>query len=159
MTTLARPTSRITLVTLVLASRRLENAPAVMLFFGACMAASLALLAIAPGFWAALGVASLVGASSSGFQMLNNVNLMERADPKYFGRVMSVTMMAFGFNSIISYPVGIIADHSGERATLGGLAVATMTVVLLGMLALRSRTREVAAAAALQDRPLGAPGR
>lgn len=167
--TLGRPSSQLgviygataiggIVVTLVLASRRLENAPAVMLFFGACMAASLALLAIAPGFWAALGAASLVGASSSGFQMLNNVNLMERADPKYFGRVMSVTMMAFGFNSIISYPVGIIADHSGERATLGGLAVATMMVVLIGMLALRSRTREVAAAA-LQEQPLGAPGR
>ena len=146
-------------VTLVLASRRLENPAGIMLLFGAAMAGSLALLAVAPSFWVALGVAAMVGASSSGFQMLNNVNLMERADPKYFGRVMSVTMMAFGFNSIISYPVGLIADQVGERATLGGLGVATLSVVLLGMLALRSRNREVAAAAVLPEHGIGAPGR
>ncbi len=145
-------------VTLALASRRLKNPTAVMLFFGACLAGSLALLAVAPGFWVALGVASLVGASSSGFQMLNNVNLMERSDPRYFGRVMSVSMMAFGFNSIVSYPVGLIADRSGERATLAGLAVATMTVVLLGMVALRARSRD-AAATLLRDGAVGTPGK
>lgn len=148
------------IVTLALASRRMSNPLGMMLFFGACMAASLGLLAIAPEFWSALLVAAFVGASSSGFQMLNNVNLMERADPQYFGRVMSVTMMAFGFNSIISFPVGLIADRVGERATLGGLGVATISVVLVGVIALRSRTREVAReAAALPESGLGAAGR
>jgi hypothetical protein len=50
---------------------------------------------------------------------------------------MAVTMMAFGVNSIVSYPVGLIADAAGERATLGGLAVACGCVVLVGVLALR----------------------
>jgi predicted MFS family arabinose efflux permease len=109
----------------------------VMLGFGAVLAVSLALLAIAPNFAVALAVGALLGASSSGFQMLNNVNLMERTDPAYFGRVMSVTMMAFGFNSIVSYPIGEIADRIGERATLGGLACACMAVVIAGVVAMR----------------------
>ena len=83
-------------------------------------------------------VAALIGASSSGFQMLNNVNLMERTESAYLGRVMAVTMMAFGVNSIASYPVGLIADAAGERATLGGLSVACFTVVTIGVLSLRS---------------------
>lgn len=125
-------------VTLALAARRIANPMMVMLAFGGALAASLALLAVAPGFEIALVVAALVGASSSGFQMLNNVNLMERADPVYFGRVMAVTMMAFGVNSIVAYPIGLIADSIGERTTLIGLACACMTAVVLGAAALRA---------------------
>jgi len=130
-------------VTLVLATRPPRDPLVAMLMFGAALAVSIGLLAIAPGFAAALGVSALVGASSSGFQMLNNVNLMQRADPIYFGRVMAVTMMAFGLNSIVAFPVGLIADAVGERATLGGLAVASMSMVLIGAVALRSVPRRM----------------
>lgn len=125
-------------VTLGLTARRLPNPTAAMLAFGGALAVSLALLAVAPGFEAALVVSVLVGASSSGFQMLNNVNLMERAEPVYFGRVMAVTMMAFGVNSIVAYPVGAIADAIGERLTLAGLAAACLGAVLAGLLAQRA---------------------
>jgi MFS family permease len=128
-------------VTLGLASRRVHHAALVMLVFGGGLAGSLALLAIAPGFEVALLIVVLVGASSSGFQMLNNVNLMERTEPLYFGRVMAVTMMAFGVNSIVAYPVGAIADRIGERATLGGLACACLAVVMAGAIALRATPR------------------
>ncbi|GMV84665.1 MAG: hypothetical protein AMXMBFR80_05230 [Dehalococcoidia bacterium] len=134
-------------VTLVLAARPPSRPSAAMLLFGAALAVCIGGLAIAPGFAAALGAGAAVGAASSGFQMLNNVSLMQRSDPKYFGRVMAVTMMAFGVNSIVSYPVGLLADAAGERAALGGLAVACASVVLLGALAaLRSRGRAPARA-------------
>jgi len=147
--TLGRPASQLGLlfgaaavggivVTLVLASRRVHNPATVMLGFGGALAVSLTLLALAPGFAVALVVAVLVGGCSSGFQMLNNVNLMERTDPAYFGRVMAVTMMAFGVNSIVAYPVGIIADQIGERATLAGLAAVCLAVVAAGAVAFRS---------------------
>ncbi|MGD9893805.1 MAG: MFS transporter [Dehalococcoidia bacterium] len=125
-------------VTLGLASRRMHNPGAVMLVFGGALAVSLMLLALAPGFAAALVVAVLVGASSSGFQMLNNVNLMERTDRAYFGRVMAVTMMAFGANSIVAYPVGLLADQIGERLTLAGLACVCLAAVTAGAIALRA---------------------
>lgn len=125
------------LVTLVLAARQPSNPPLLMLGFGAALAGSLAILAMAPSFLLALGAGAMVGVCSSGFQMLNNVTLMERSDPLYFGRVMAVSMMAFGVNSIVAYPVGLVADQVGERATLLGLAVLCMAVVAVGLLALR----------------------
>lgn len=133
-------------VTLALAARRVRNATAVMLGFGGALAASLALLAVAPSFQVALVVGVLLGASSSGFQMLNNVNLMERTAPLYFGRVMAVTMMAFGVNSIVAYPIGAIADVIGERATLAGLAGVCLAAVLAGVVALRALPRRTPAA-------------
>lgn len=147
--TLGRPASHLGLlfgaaavggivITLGLTARRLTNPAAAMLAFGGALAASLALLAVAPGFEIALGVAALVGASSSGFQMLNNVNLMQRTDPLYFGRVMAVTMMAFGVNAIVAYPIGALADQIGERLTLAGLAAACLSAVAVGVLALRA---------------------
>jgi MFS family permease len=126
------------IVTLALASRRVRNPAVVMLAFGATLAISLALLAIAPGFELALIIAVLVGAASSGFQMLNNVNLMERTDRAYFGRVMAVTMMAFGANSIVAYPIGLIADQIGERVTLIALASVCLLVVSAGAIAMRA---------------------
>jgi MFS family permease len=137
-------------ITLGLTARRLTNPAAAMLAFGGALAASLALLAVAPGFETALAVAALVGASSSGFQMLNNVNLMQRTDPVYFGRVMAVTMMAFGVNAIVAYPIGAIADEIGERLTLAGLAAACLSAVVAGVLALRAMPARDAAEPASQ---------
>jgi MFS family permease len=142
------------IVTLVLAARRVPSPGVAMLVFGGALAAALALLAGAPGFTAALGVAALVGASSSGFQMLNNINLMERADPRFLGRVMAVSMMAFGFNSIVAYPIGAIADRVGERATLAGLSVACTLVVSIGALAMRATARPAAVLAATEEHEL-----
>ncbi len=154
--TLGRPASNLGLlygataaggivVTLTLAAVRLRSPLAAMFGFGGALAGALALLAVAPGFGVALAVGALIGGSSSGFQMLNNVNLMQRADPAYFGRVMSMTMMAFGVNSIVAYPVGAIADQVGERAAITGLAAACLTVVVMGALTMRASPRVAAA--------------
>jgi hypothetical protein len=140
------------IVTLVLAARRVHNATPVMLAFGGSLAAALMLLAIAPGFGAALVIVMLVGASSSGFQMLNNVNLMERTDPIYFGRVMSVSMMAFGVQSVFAYPVGACADLIGERATLAGLGCICLTAVVLGVIAMRAGSKRRPAVAVSTER-------
>lgn len=126
------------ITTLFVATHQPAKPEALMLAFGAGLSVALLLLSLAPSFALALIVASLVGASSSGFQMLNNVTLMRRTSPQFFGRVMAVTMMAFGLNAIVAYPVGAIADLAGERPTLGGIAAVTMVVVVFGVLA---RTR------------------
>ncbi len=123
---------------LVIAMHQPGRPESLMLVFGGALSGSLLLLSIAPTFVVALLVASLVGASSSGFQMLNNVTLMRRTSPQFFGRVMAVTMMAFGLNAIVAYPVGAIADQVGERSTLAGIAMVSLVVVLCGGLA---RTR------------------
>lgn len=124
------------IVTSLFLSMRPPRQPAMlMLGFGAALSGSLFLLAMAPTFVVALLVASLVGAASSGFQMLNNVTLMQKTSPRFFGRVMSLTMMAFGLQNIFSYPVGAIADKIGERETLAGIASVCLLVVIAGAIA------------------------
>jgi predicted MFS family arabinose efflux permease len=128
------------LTTLALAARKPSGDTTALMFgFAAVLACGLLVMAVTPTFLMALGVAAVLGAASSGFQLLNNVNLMQRASPAYFGRVMAVTMMAFGFNSLVAYPIGQFADHVGERMTFGVLAGVCATVVAVGFLAVRAR--------------------
>lgn len=144
--------------TLFLASRRPSpgRAPAVMFVFGAAFGVSLLLLAVAPGIIAALGATVFVGSASSGFQMLNNVNLMERASPEYLGRVMALTLVAFGLNSVFSYPVGQAADLFGERLIMAALGVACLGVILAGSLALRAQGRSTPVGVrTIEDMPAG----
>lgn len=122
--------------TLLLTTRGMGvNPAALMLMCGAALAGAVVLLAMSPTFLVALGAAAFVGAASSGFQMCNQVILMQRADPAYFGRVMSLTMTAFGLQMIVGFPAGALADQVGERATLIVLAVGCLAVVAAGALA------------------------
>jgi MFS family permease len=79
---------------------------------------ALVLTGLAPTFPLALLAMVLVGAGGSAFQTLNNAIAMREADPAYFGRVMSLMMMAWSFNGLIGLPVGLMADMAGERAVL-----------------------------------------
>lgn len=90
------------------------------IMFGAAMALglSLVLLGLAPGYVAALAVMLGVGAGGGVFQMLNNSLVMQECDQQFFGRVMSLTMMAWGFNGLAGLPFGYMADEMGERETL-----------------------------------------
>jgi MFS family permease len=53
---------------------------------------------------------------------------MHEADPKYYGRVMSITMMAWGFNGLAGLPFGYMADGFGERQTLAVMGVLVFVV-------------------------------
>ncbi|MFN0148304.1 MAG: MFS transporter [Dehalococcoidia bacterium] len=118
-----------------------EKAAQWMYICGAATGVSVILMALAPNFALALVGAGLVGAASSGFQMCNQVNLMQRTDPAYFGRVMSLTMTAFGLQMAIGFPAGALADAAGERGTMVALAVACIVIVAIGWVASRSMRR------------------
>jgi predicted MFS family arabinose efflux permease len=83
---------------------------------------------------------------SSGFQMSNQINLMQQTDPIYFGRVMSLVMTAFGMQMVVGFPAGAFADWAGERVTLIILAACCLVVVVAGYLAWRSLQRSQVAA-------------
>jgi MFS family permease len=96
---------------------------------------SLAFLAWAPNYVAALIVMLGVGAGGGVFQMLNNSLVMQECEPQFFGRVMSLTMMAWGFNGLAGLPFGILADGLGERQTLAIMGVLVLVVtVIVGFL-------------------------
>ena len=73
-----------------------------------------------------------LGAGTSGFQVLNLAVALRAADVAFMGRVAALTMMAMSLSSIVALPVGILADHFGDRPvlTIMGVAVLVASVVL-----------------------------
>ena len=76
----------------------------------------------------------VAGAGSSVFQLLNNSLIMHHSDRDYYGRVMSLTMMAWGLNGLVGFPVGLLADAVGERETIFLMAVLVIAVTVATLL-------------------------
>jgi predicted MFS family arabinose efflux permease len=100
----------------------------IMLAGGALLGGSIGLLAISPNYLMALGSMFILGIGASMFQLINNALIMKESDPAYHGRVMSITMLAWGFNSLVAWPFGLFADAVGERETLLLMAALVLTV-------------------------------
>jgi MFS family permease len=111
-----------------------------MLGFG--FGLSLILMALAPVYALIYVPALLVGLTSGGFQTLNGAVIVSETDPAYFGRVLSLQMLAFAGFGLMALPLGILADAFGERITLGGMGAAVCAVVVLfgTLIARASRT-------------------
>src|SRR5215216_3186676 len=114
------------------------RAPLVLFLSSAGLGVALILTGLAPSFAVALLTMFAVGGAVSGFQSLNSALTLQETAPAYYGRVMSLTMLAFSATGIIGLPVGILADAIGERATLMAMGTAVLGVVaLLRLWALR----------------------
>lgn len=129
-----------------------KHAWKLMLGSGAVLGVSLVLLAASPSFTLALGAMLLVGGGSSGFQLLNNALVMQESDPAFYGRVMSITMLAWGMNGLAGFPFGLLADAVGERETLLimgllVLGVSVATALMQGALNRQERANEAHGAA------------
>ena len=139
-------------ITLFLAGNTARGTRTLMFIMGTLLGLSLLAFAAAPNVAVALCAMAAVGAFSSAFQLLNNVNLMRVCAPEFYGRVMSVTMMSFGMSSIASFPVGVIADHLGERVTMAGCACAGLLVIASGAFAVRRTSRGPKSANVVEER-------
>ncbi|PFG75378.1 MFS transporter [Tepidiforma thermophila] len=120
---------------------------------GVVLGLSLVLLASAPNFGVALLAMLAIGAGTGAFQVLNNAIVMREAEPAYHGRVMSLTMLAWGVNGLVAYPFGALADWIGERETLGVMAAGVLVIVAGAWFA--SLPLRGAAAEGALPRPLG----
>lgn len=116
-------------VTLVVASKASGPNAWRMMFAGALiLGVTLAGTALAAEFWQIMLLMFIGGAGSSAFQLLNNSLIMQNADQAYYGRVMSLTMMAWGLNGLVGFPIGLAADAFGERQTIFVLASGVILV-------------------------------
>ena len=79
----------------------------------------------------------VVGLGFGGFQTLNAAVIVRTTEPAYFGRVFSLSMLAFAGNSLMSLPVGALADAIGERTTL--LVLCGAVVAVAASISLRLR--------------------
>ena len=80
-----------------------------------------------------------IGVGSGGFQTLNGALVSHMTEPAYFGRVISLTFLAFAASSVLALPIGIFADVAGERATLVTMGASVMVIVAAFSLAARGR--------------------
>lgn len=104
------------------------------------LAAGLLALFAAPTYPLAVAAMFFVGIGFGGFQTLNAAVIVQVTEPAYFGRVFSLSMLAFAGVSLMSLPVGILADAIGERATLATLSGVVLAIALgVGSRLLRSR--------------------
>lgn len=107
-------------------------------------------MAFVPNFFALCMVMLVSGAGTGAFQMLNSALLMRESEPAYYGRVMSLTMLAWGFNGVAGLPVGLLADRIGERETsfllgIGVLVISAAATIIY--FALNNRTPTLVPAA------------
>ena len=90
----------------------------IMLALAAALGGAFFMLAVAPSFAVAILAMLIFGPAISGFMLTNNALLMGSTDPAFYGRVMALTMIAFGAQGVLALPIGVIADTIGERQTL-----------------------------------------
>jgi hypothetical protein len=80
-----------------------------------------------------------------GFQTLNGAIVSHITDPAYFGRVVSLTFLAFAAFAVVALPVRLLADEIGERATLAVMGFGVCLIVGVFALVGRDVTRIEAA--------------
>ena len=133
-----------------------------LLGMGLLMALGLWMVALAPNYGIFVALAAFIGAGRSGAMLVNQSTMMSNTRPEYFGRVMSLVMMGFGFQSILAPVWGALADTIGARQTFAliGVIAATATVLMaIGWLRTRGLPPERGTAAAEVPAPAAAPAR
>jgi MFS family permease len=156
-----RPASDITILLLanaaggllasLLVASRADSSRAGLIYTGMCglFAISLVATGLAPGYWAVAATMFFVGAGGGGFQTLNGALVSHLTDPAFFGRVISLTFLAFAVANVVSLPVGALADVIGERETI--LASGIVVTVIVILLALSGRATRPGAAEAVVE--------
>jgi MFS family permease len=110
------------------------RAGAVYVFMSLLFGGGLIASGVSPSFWVVCVVMFVLGFGGGGFQTLNGAIVSHITDPAYFGRVVSLTFLAFAAFGVVAYPIGLLADEIGERATLvlmGGVACLIVGVFAL----------------------------
>lgn len=92
-------------------------------------------MGLAPTYLVLTIIMFVSGFGAGGFQTLNGAIVSHTTAPEYFGRVVSLTFLAFATSSIVALPMGFVADAYGERPTLigAGVVVCIITATLMAL--------------------------
>jgi MFS family permease len=104
-------------------------------------AAALAGLSAVPSYAVAPAAMLFVGMGFGGFQSLNGAVIVRACEPAYFGRVFSLTMLAFAGFGLMGLPIGMLADALGERGALRAMALGVASICAIAALRLRAVAR------------------
>jgi MFS family permease len=117
------------------------RASAYLIAIAIIFSAGLATVGLAPNVTVAIIGMFIVGAGANGFLTLNTAIAFDFAEPEYYGRVISFSMMALSANGLVGLPLGFLADATGERfalLVLAGSVAAASLLLALWRLRLRS---------------------
>jgi predicted MFS family arabinose efflux permease len=134
------------------------RAPVFMAFGSAGFGVTLVLTGISPNVLFAAVAVFLVGLTSGWYQTLNNAVVVREADAEYYGRVMSLTMMAFALALITALPAGLLADAVGERAALAVLGTIVFSVVVVMRLVAWDAIGQAGSGEPVEPEPTPSPG-
>jgi predicted MFS family arabinose efflux permease len=115
-----------------LAVAQLADSPRVLAYYlglGTVFGIGLIGVGAAPTFAGALGAMFLLGCGTGGFQALNSAVILRECAPSFYGRVLSLTMLAFAGSNLMGLPLGIVADAIGERLTLAMMGGAVCAII------------------------------
>jgi hypothetical protein len=101
---------------------------------GVAFGAALVGFALASSFgWALVGLVA-AGVAYAGYLAANETLITLNTDPQYYGRIMSVYLMSFGFMPVASFPQAFVADHIGGPMTIAAVGGIVAASVLLSQL-------------------------
>jgi MFS family permease len=121
-----------------------KRAPALIVATTVLFGALIAATGLMPTFALAILAFTLVGAAGGAYQTLVIAAMLRASEPEYFGRVMSLTTVAWSFTNLLGLVVGILADLSSERAVLVAVgACVSLAALLLAAWSRRPETSPV----------------
>jgi hypothetical protein len=91
---------------------------------------SILLFGLAQGFGFAVGAVALIGVGQAIYLAVNNTLLMTNSEPRLYGRVMGLHLVAYGFMPFATIPAGWIADQIGGPATMVAAGALVVIVVV-----------------------------
>ena len=114
-------------------ARYADHPRATQLFvsMGLLFGLSLLGLSIAPSYLGAALAVFGVGCGFGAVMTLVGALIVRATEPVFFGRVMALTMLAFGAFGLMGLPIGMLADALGERGALALMGCGVCGVVAL----------------------------
>jgi len=97
-----------------------SRGPLVLRVSGVSAGVALIFTGLAPSFAIAIVTMIFVAGGIAAFQTLNNVTALRLTAPEFYGRVIALIFIAWGLISLVSLPVGLLADRFSERVVLSG---------------------------------------
>jgi MFS family permease len=106
-----------------------------LMFLMAGVASGLALLVVAmlTSYAAAVAVLAVFGLGEAGQRVLTQALIMEHAEDRFRGRLMSVNEMRLGIAFLGVIPAGMAADNYGIEGTLVVLGIAAIAASVLAL--------------------------
>ncbi len=119
-----------------------QRAKLLQVVFGGLFGISLLLFAYSTSLTLSLVLVGLVGLTANAYMSLNNTLVMLHTDQAYYGRVMSIYMMAFSLMPLAAFPMGVLVDRWSAPQVVGVAGAVILLFILAISVAVPSMRQE-----------------